>query len=386
MLRKLCVGGCIALVVMATLVFDARGEGCAVPPGRLKEGDPMSYWLHRISHHAEVSHPLLDKGYLSIGWSDFSQKEFVEKVRAGNEAYFESAFDEEWGKRPRSRWSLWKYIADMKAGDLVIVPGWTDFSIYRLVGDRPLISTELPDDLTDWNGTPIWKNAKGYLCRGATEKVEEIDLGFFWKVEPVHVGISRDKYADQPLTARMKIRSTTGCINDLQISIQNAMTRFSEHKPINLHSSILESSQEKVLAMIRDDLDPNKFEKLVKWYFHRVGATTTDIPAKNEPGKEGDADVIAVFEGIKTIIYVQAKHYRGTTSSWALEQIADYVVQNESIDDGYVRIGWVVSSADGYSAECRKAAQQKHVLLIDGREFAKMLLEAGIANLDEAFL
>ena len=27
-------------------------------------------WLHRISRHAEVAYPLLDNGYLSIGYSD----------------------------------------------------------------------------------------------------------------------------------------------------------------------------------------------------------------------------------------------------------------------------------------------------------------------------
>ena len=38
------------------------------------------YWLHRISHHKEVSYPLLDNNMLSIGFSDFSNQEFIDDV------------------------------------------------------------------------------------------------------------------------------------------------------------------------------------------------------------------------------------------------------------------------------------------------------------------
>ena len=38
----------------------------------------MKYWLHRISHEAKVSYPLLESGYLSIGWSDMAyDKDFL---------------------------------------------------------------------------------------------------------------------------------------------------------------------------------------------------------------------------------------------------------------------------------------------------------------------
>lgn len=381
--KKLCA--VVALMVI-DLIFNAYGEGSGDFPVDLKKGGSMSYWLHRISHHAEVSRPLLDQGYLSIGWSDFSNNEFIEKARNGDRNYFDLVFKKEWGEDAlsRARWSLWKYVAEMNKGDFVIVPGWKEFSIYRLIGDSPLTASELTAESGAYK-----VGEKGYLIREVDGKTEDIDLGFFWKVEPVYRGISRDQYADQALTARMKIRSTTASLNDLKASVDAAMERFSKGTPINLYSSILAESQGKVLSLIRNDLNPDKFESLVKWYFDRVGATTVYIPSKNEPGKEGDADVVAVFEGIKTIIYVQAKHYKGEASAWALEQISAYVShkesQNESMDDGYTRIAWVVSSADGYSRKCYEKAQQNRVLLIDGMEFSRMLLEAGIAGLDNGF-
>ena len=39
----------------------------------------MNYWLHRISHHAEVSYPLIKKRILSVGWSDFSNEEYLDE-------------------------------------------------------------------------------------------------------------------------------------------------------------------------------------------------------------------------------------------------------------------------------------------------------------------
>lgn len=41
----------------------------------------MKYYLHRISHESNISYPLLDNGLLSIGWSDFSNREFLDNVR-----------------------------------------------------------------------------------------------------------------------------------------------------------------------------------------------------------------------------------------------------------------------------------------------------------------
>ena len=44
----------------------------------------MNYWLHRISHHAEVSYPLLEQGYLSIGWIFLSKPAFIDEICSEN--------------------------------------------------------------------------------------------------------------------------------------------------------------------------------------------------------------------------------------------------------------------------------------------------------------
>ena len=42
-----------------------------------------NYFMHRINggkNAFEISHKLLESGYLSIGWSDFSSQQFVQDV------------------------------------------------------------------------------------------------------------------------------------------------------------------------------------------------------------------------------------------------------------------------------------------------------------------
>ena len=344
----------------------------------------MHYWLHRISHHAEISHPLLEKGYLSIGFSDFSEQEFIDDILEANSwDTFESYMDDIWGDRPRTRFSLWRFVAEMKKGDWVLVPSWGTFSIYELIGDKPeTVASVNADNVKDWHGHKLHINEKGLL---STEKEGVADLGFIWKVKPIEKNIARYEYADAALTSRMKIRNTNADISDLKESIERSVKFFKENKPINIYSQIISKTGDRILNTIQSELNENKFESLVKWYFQRIGASEVSIPAKNESGKEGDADVVAVFEPIRTIIYTQVKFHKGSTSEWAIEQILEYKEQKElSMDDGYSKQSWVITSADKYSKEAYELAKENNVQLVDGTQFVKMLLDIGFVNLDKA--
>ena len=350
----------------------------------------MSIWLHRISHCAEVSYPLLEKGYLSTGWSDFSTLEFVEKSCGENGgSYFDETIEQEWGNQPRSRYSLWYFLTGMEKGDWVVVPSSGTFSIFEIEDDKVLSNNELVQlvEIKDWSGNSVKMGEDDYLHNMAENSVNKkgvVDLGFFRKVKPIAIEISRYEYADAALTSRMKVRQTTADISDLQASVEKALAAFKKEKPLNIYSQIVEKASQQILDTLQSELTPDKFEYLVKWYFERIGATSVYIPAKNERGKEGDADVVATFETIKTIIYTQVKFYQGETSSWAIEQITNYKSQKDSIDDGYSKIAWVISSSDSFSEEARKLAKVANIQLFDGVTFATMLLEAGIANLNGA--
>jgi predicted Mrr-cat superfamily restriction endonuclease len=343
----------------------------------------MKIWLHRISHHAEVAYPLLENGYLSIGYSDFSEPDFI-KDSCGENAWqlFEKYFDDNWGQRPKNRYNLWRFVAEMRKGDLIVVPSWGTFSVYELTEDmaEPVAAIKL-SDIKDWHGNNIEKNEDGLLYR---KTGEHIDLGFVRKVKLIKKDIPRYEYADAALTSRMKIRSTNADMSDLKGSIEKALEGFTKGQPLSIYSQIITKTQQSILDTIRGELTPGKFEILVEWYFKRIGASDVYIPSKNESGKEGDADVVAVFEPLKTIIYSQVKFHTGETSSWAIEQITNYKDQKDSMDDGYSKICWVISSADNFSKQSYDFAKEAKVQLIDGKQFTTMLLEAGIVNLDKA--
>jgi hypothetical protein len=217
-------------------------------PITLKESNMNNYWLHRISHCAEVSYPLLERGILSTGWSDFSAEEFIEKTRK-NGAYLDQRFLEEWGVLPRNRFSLWRFISEMKKGDLVIVPGPGVFSIYEIAEDLPFSIEKLDTtDLKDWSGNRIVSD-EGLRHQGDMTKEGAIDLGFFRKVNCVHQNIPRSEYADQALTSRMKIRPTNANISDLAINVQDAIESYGRRRPINLYAQILEKTSSQVVVL-----------------------------------------------------------------------------------------------------------------------------------------
>lgn len=347
----------------------------------------MNYWLHRISHHAEVSYPLLWKNKLSIGFSDFAKQEFIDDVLRPNTwqerwRILEDNVEEMWGSRPRTRHNLWRFIEGFKKGDRIVVPSWGVFSIYEIVSEKPQPISEINiPDLKDWNKNKL--QFKGnQLYRGENH----IDLGFFWDVKPLAKNMSRKDFADAPLTARMKIRTTNCNIFDLRESVERSLESFAKNKPINLYADIVEKIAPQVLKTLKSSLNPDKFENLVKFYFERNGATSAYIPSKNESGKEGDADVIAVFEPIKTVIYAQVKFHniKSDTNRWAVDQIKDYRNNKELLDDDYTKIAWVITSANGFTEQCKKLAQEEKVQLIDGNRFSEMLIEAGILDLNKA--
>lgn len=343
----------------------------------------MNIWLHRISHHSEVAYPLLENGLLSIGFSDFSNPTFIKDISGASgwqslEGYFRS----EWGTTPRTRYNLWRFIVEMREKDLIVIPSWGTFSVYELIGDtaKTVSEIELPE-IKDWHGNKIEKRDDGLLYRTTGEL---IDLGFVRNVKVVKKDIPRYEYADSSLTSRMKIRQTNANINDLKESVEKALKAFEKGQPLNIYSQILAKTRQNILDLIREELTPDKFEILIKWYFQRIGASEVYIPSKNESGKEGDADVIAVFETLKTIIYSQVKFHTGETNGWAIEQIKSYKDQKDTMDDGYSKISWVISSADNFSKESYDFAKEAKVQLVDGKQFTTMLLEAGIVSLDKA--
>jgi HJR/Mrr/RecB family endonuclease len=86
---------------------------------------------------------------------------------------------------------------------------------------------------------------------------------------------------------------------------------------------------------------------------------------------------------------VQVKKHIGNTGDWAVQQIIMFNQNNQykqyNNDDEscvmYNTILWIISSGDDFSTAAKEMARENNVRLINGKEFAKLLLENGIEHL-----
>ena len=340
-----------------------------------------NYWLHRISHESGLSNLLLEqRDELSIGFSDFSDDKFLNRVLSHPDEFDSAIVEYGWESLPKSRFSLRRFLCEMKAGDYVLVPSSYTFSVYEIIGDKPFSNESLETtDLCDVWGNPVSLMEDKYLHSKDKEN-RIVDLGFYWKVKRVETNIPRAEYADQALISRMKARQTTLNINDLEHNILEAIQMFRKKTPINLHNLAIENMANQLLSLIQEKIDADKFEHLVEWYMKRIGANDTTIPAKNN-SEEGDADVIAYFEPIKTAILIQVKKHINNTDSWAVDQITAFRKNNKGLVD-YSKLLWIISTCDDFTKDAKDKAQGENVRLINGRMFAEMLLDAGLKGLE----
>ena len=339
----------------------------------------MNYYLHRISggeNALPLAQALFKKGYLSIGFCDFSEDCYLAKIRGG-QSEFDQMFVEKWKSCPRNRWNLWRFVNEMQPGDIVVVPSPYTFTICE-IADNDVFTNESIDPalLVDIDGETIHKEGD-YLYY---DNKRIVDLGFYRKIKFVGANdIPRDKFAAQDLYSRMKIRQTNANITDIGESVEAARRAFRNNKPINLKENILDSTFKIVLEKIQALGNDVKFEQLVEWYLKTLGARV-ETPSKNEsPTSEGDADKVGYFDNLGFAIMVQVKKHEGTTDSWAIDQIEAYK-KNHNFGE-YATALWVISSCEKFSDEAKLRAEEASVRLIDGPAFSRMILETGMNGL-----
>ena len=337
------------------------------------------YIMQRISHETNVSHRLFNIGYISIGFN--KANDVFEAAITGDWRKYDTACNsvyvgENWWNSTLKRNQLFRFLT-LSVGDIIVIPLWNRlFSICEVIGK--------PISISDFDLSILGDN-KGHLSiRDGIlyDGDREVDLGFVIPVKPVKEPLLRSEYADAKLTSRMKVPQTNVDIDDIAESVEHAICAKT---PINFYDKAVESISVQFLKTIKSDLNPRKFEKLIRWFMEKQGFNAYILPT-NEPGKidGADADVVASSELLQLVIYIQGKFHEGTSSDWAVEQIARYSEQKD-LDDDYIYIQWVVSSADDFSKEAKEKAIEKGVRLIDGLTFARMLIDAGVDSINDAF-
>lgn len=342
------------------------------------------YWLNRISYHSELSYDLLEKGYLTIGWSMFLDKpdEIIDTIKEQESDTDFRNYTESYGVKSTSRWSLWNF-GKMKKSDIVLVPMYdSKFGVYRIKEEiQPISKMKLNNFIA--SNKEEYEISGSYLIKSSTKEI--VDLGFFIEVESIleHTDSKPRDHAEAELRNRMKIRQTNADITDLAKQVDNAIHA---EKPHDAYSIFIKEMQNKFIEdKIFLKYTADQVELIVAQYFKSIGADEVKVLAKNDPKKaEGsDADVEAKFTDLWTNYYVQVKNHEDETGIHGLEQIKSYMdnIKNIHDDKNEVNIGWFLTTAV-FAEEVKQKANEYNIRLIDGKEFVEMIFNAGIDVLD----
>lgn len=349
-----------------------------------KQEPKRNYWLHRITggnNGAILSYPLLkEHSIISTGWSDFSTNQFVEETKQKGITHIENCMKNKWSisSLPKNRWSLYNFICKFQKGDIVVVPMWGGkFSICQITNDEVLTNESIPAE--HYTHLGISRHEDGYLYKDDEKKC--IDLGFYRNVKILHKEISRADYADQKLFSRMKIMQTNANIFNIHKNVDDAIRRADNEAPICIYKELLDASLSVVKRTITDYTQHLKYEKLVEKYLWAIGANDVQKPPTNESKREkGDADRVAYFEDLKVAVMVQVKKHHEKTDDWSVEQIIRYN-ENHQNDDYNVQL-WVISNANDFEEDAKQKAFVNNVRLINGNDFARMILEVGLKHFE----
>ncbi len=340
------------------------------------------YLLRMMNHERETAIKLFEDNYIFIGYRDFdknSQWNYIEKYNKSidKDKLIEKMINEcGWDcnrKQITSHKKLNKFF-QFKIGDTIIIPDTKSFHIVKIIEDIKSFHSIKEKYISDNSKNP--------------------DIGFVYKVEKIkdksgNSYISREKFAESRLTARLKAINGLLDINDLKKDIEKSKEAFISNKVIKIDEILKENLREIVKNTILKTLEPNKFENFIKKLMRKLGASQVDIPSKNNKTRAeeqyADVDVIAMFENIKHIIYIQAKFHKGESSKWAVKQLEAYNGEKD-IDTSYSTSYWAITSGV-FSDEAKKTANDndKVIRLIDGDELANIILEVGVEGFSDIY-
>lgn len=339
------------------------------------------YWMHRISNERDLKTILLKGGLLITGWHSISNDYFLREIEGKDRTEYDKIYKKNGLELHHNRFCLYLFLCEFQKGDYIIVPDNDIFSVYEITSDKPYSKDHLIDFVNCNEGKRLFDYRNGQYYKVGTNDV--IDLGFFWQVKPVKIGISKKDFAENSLQKRLKFQMTNIGMTDLKEEIENAILRKKENKPIVLKNEIYESSHKIILEKLQKKINDVGFEKVILWYLKRLGADSVLIPPKNAlPNSKGDVDVIAVFEDLGITLFVQAKQYNNNVDKEAIEQIVNaYESTYKNLYPG-TAILWVITTCNQFSKEAIEYANDNNVKCICGEEFSKKLLDIGFKDLN----
>jgi restriction endonuclease Mrr len=240
----------------------------------------------------------------------------------------------------------------MKPGDLVVVPHGPDFFVTEVSGPATYDRTKIDDD-TAYRRPARWLNGGNPIPR---------------------------QIARSALLSRMKTQGTSAVATDLLDEIKECLSLAERGQAPTFQTDLQARLIRELLAELRSGrMDSFGFERLIQRVLRDLGAEEVRIVPRRE---DKGADLLATFRVAGTfqqVVAVQAKHWQPEppVSREVVEQLI------RGIEAESANLGMVVTSGS-ISEEAVQAAEQYfeetgvRIELLDGEQFAKLMVEHGI--------
>lgn len=297
----------------------------------------------------------LDNNQIIIGWAQAQgllneQLFWKEFRRIISDTYYPR--EETLRKAGSAAGHMWRFIREMTKGDLVVVPYGSKFYVARVLGPATYDQARIGDD-TAYRRNVDWLNEKQAIPRSI---------------------------ARSALISRMKIQGTTAYASDVLAEIEECIaTAESKSKPSFNNDLQLRLIRETLSEIRNGRMDSFGFENLIRNVFVSLGADEARIIPRNQ---DKGADIVATFRvagAFRQVVAVQAKHWQpdSPVGRDVVEQLIRGIVA-ESANLGMIVTSGTISEDAIVAAEQFSEESGISIELVDGEQFAKLIIEYGI--------
>lgn len=245
----------------------------------------MKYWLHRITGGENANayvHPLLENGFISIGWKGLSNENNKDQIKNRGWQAVNTIMTNYGWELGRSRYCLSRFISDMRKGDIVIVPFPGCFSIYEIEDDIVYSNESFyPELFLDVNGILASKKEGDGYFTFINNQGNEIDLGFYRRVKPRLLGLSRYNGIDPALYSKMKTLMTNIEITNVGYAIDKLLDKKAQDTDIKITPSV-KNTQE----LLNMELSIPLYQRPYVWTTDNIEQMLSDIKKSMDQGKE----------------------------------------------------------------------------------------------------
>jgi len=316
----------------------------------------QSGFVLRIAPGGEDKVPeALRSGELIIGWaeagglldSNLSWESFRDIVRR---AYY--ADQPDLRRAGGAAGHLWRFIREMKPGDLIVVPYGAEFFVAEVSGPAT-------DDRAKVNDDSAYRRAVRWLNGG----------------KPISRQLARSA-----LVSRMKTQGTCADATDLLDEIKECLGLAESGQAPTFQTDLQARLVREVLTELRSGrIESFGFERLIQTVLRGLGAEEVRIVPRSQ---DKGADLLATFRvagAFQQVVAVQAKHWHPEppVSRDVVEQLIRGI-EAESANLGMVVTSGSISDAAVQAAEQYFEEKGIRIELLDGEQFAKLMVEHGI--------